>query len=359
MQNFLQLMKDGIQHKYVSSGGIQISRTKKVVDGTKQLNHILEKVDEYRGALFSSRYEYPGRYSRWDVGFIHPPIVIRAKEKSFTVEALNKRGFVLLPPIFEQLKKQNDLSALSMEESVIKGLVSDSTGVFAEEERSQQPSIFTVIREIKSLFASEEDSFLGLYGAFGYDLVFQFEPIEQKLERYDHQSDIVLYLPDEIIVVDHQATKAYQLSYEFQYEHLCTNDKERIGDKSRGQRNRAQPSEEYRPGHYASLVHKAKAAFKSGDMFEVVPSQTIYETCHSKPSEVFNRLQKINPSPYGFIINLGEEFLVGSSPEMYVRVEGKRVETCPISGTIKRGSNALEDADQIRKLLNSKKMKKN
>ena len=66
-------------------------------------------------------------------------------------------------------------------------------------------------------------------------------------------------------------------------------------------------------------------------------------------------LRQINPSPYGFIFNLGGEYLIGASPEMYVRVEGRRVETCPISGTIKRGQDAIEDAEQIRQLLNSGK----
>ncbi|MCE3519700.1 chorismate-binding protein, partial [Escherichia coli] len=67
-------------------------------------------------------------------------------------------------------------------------------------------------------------------------------------------------------------------------------------------------------------------------------------------------LKAINPSPYSFYINLGDnEYLVGASPEMFVRVVGRRIETCPISGTIKRGEDASADAEQIIKLLNSKK----
>ena len=50
-----------------------------------------------------------------------------------------------------------------------------------------------------------------------------------------------------------------------------------------------------------------------------------------------------------------DEWLVGASPEMYVRVQGNRIETCPISGTIKRGEDAIADASQIKELLNSKK----
>jgi anthranilate synthase len=67
-------------------------------------------------------------------------------------------------------------------------------------------------------------------------------------------------------------------------------------------------------------------------------------------------MRRTNPSPYGFFINLGEgEYLVGASPEMYVRVQGRRVETCPISGTVKRGADAIEDAQNIQFLLDSVK----
>ena len=52
--------------------------------------------------------------------------------------------------------------------------------LFSEEERSKQPSAFTVIRDLLHTFSSDEDEHLGLYGAFGYDLVFQFEPIPQR-----------------------------------------------------------------------------------------------------------------------------------------------------------------------------------
>ncbi len=355
MRNFLQLMNKQTIHEYETEGGIKIKRSKEVVDGSEQLDQILKEIDHLQGALFSSRYEYPGRYSRWDVGFIHPPIVIRAKGREFSIKALNARGNVLLQAIQEQLQSKNELVSLSLDQSVLTGKVVESDTVFAEEERSKQPSIFTVIRAIKSLFASEEDSFLGLYGAFGYDLVFQFEAIEQKLRREGKQSDLVLYLPDEITVIDHQTKQSYQVSYDFQYGNQHTEHFKRTGKKITQNKSSVRTVEEYKPGQYANLVHQAKTAFKMGDMFEVVPSQTIYESCESKPSAVFERLQEINPSPYGFIINLGDEILVGSSPEMYVRVEENRVETCPISGTIKRGSNAIEDAEQIRKLLNSKK----
>jgi anthranilate synthase len=81
-----------------------------------------------------------------------------------------------------------------------------------------------------------------------------------------------------------------------------------------------------------------------------------FEACTAPPSEVFLRLRERNPSPYGFLMNLGQaEYLVGASPEMYVRVDDDRVETCPISGTIARGRDPIGDAAQILALLTSAK----
>ena len=74
-----------------------------------------------------------------------------------------------------------------------------------------------------------------------------------------------------------------------------------------------------------------------------------------KASELFGRVQRASPSPYEFLLQFGEEQLVGASPEMFVRVEGHRVETCPISGTAQRTGDPLRDADNIRELLKSAK----
>ena len=113
---------------------------------------------------------------------------------------------------------------------------------------------------------------------------------------------------------------------------------------------------DHAPGEYAATVRAAIEAFRRGDLFEVVPGQTFFEPCPAPPSELYRRLKERNPAPYGALMHLGEwEYLVAASPEMYVRVEGRRIKTCPISGTIARGANAIGDARQIRALLNSEK----
>ena len=95
---------------------------------------------------------------------------------------------------------------------------------------------------------------------------------------------------------------------------------------------------------------------KQGDFYEVVLRQTFSARLFGgSPSRLFERVQQASPSPYEFLLQLGDEQLVGASPEMFVRVEGARVETCPISGTARRTGDPLKDAVSIRDLLNSTK----
>ncbi len=351
---------------YFTKDNIMISRNLQPLEVELATTTILQYIDQSRGALFTSGYEYPGRYSRWDIGFIHPPLEIRASSNQFVITPLNERGELLMKTIEKKLAGQEWVK-LEHTATRLSGEVVKTDRLFSEEERTQQPTVFTLIRAIKDMFFSQEDSYLGLYGAFGYDLVFQFEPMELTHKRQDDQSDLVLFLPDELVIVDHQMSCAYQLSYEFEIDGRSTDELPRTNaprtnsdaidqtDLNNPFSTAGAAARDYLPGKYANLVREASKKFVTGDLFEVVPSHTRYEACQDKPSDIFKRLRELNPSPYGFIINLGSEYLVGSSPEMYVRVEGDRVETCPISGTVKRGSNAIEDAEQIRTLLNSRK----
>ncbi|MHB8621037.1 MAG: anthranilate synthase component I, partial [Chloroflexota bacterium] len=126
-------------------------------------------------------------------------------------------------------------------------------------------------------------------------------------------------------------------------------------DPAEAEPARLAPSD-HAPGRYAEKVRQAREAFLRGDLFEVVLSQTFRRGCSSAPSRLFRYLREHNPAPYGFLANLGQgEHLVGASPEMFVRVEGSRIETCPISGTIGRQGDALEDARRVRELLDSAK----
>ena len=343
--------------RFVTAGGVQITRTRVRAPYRGAIDEYIDALDEQLGAVFSSNYEYPGRYTRWDTAIINPPIVLSARGREMKIEALNKRGEVLLPTIANALDGLADVTIVDRSPDLIKLTVATPTKVIAEEERTRAPSVFTVLRAVVGLFQTDEDNNLGLYGAFGYDLAFQFEPVELHLERPESQRDLVLYLPDEILIVDHYTAKAWRDCYDFAAQDFSTEGLPREGRKEPFKvGTKVPPRGDHAPGEYANLVEKAKESFRRGDLFEVVPGQMFFERCESRPSEISRRLKHINPSPYSFFINLGEqEYLIGASPEMFVRVSGRRVETCPIAGTIKRGEDAIADSEQILKLLNSKK----
>ena len=238
-----------------------------------------------------------------------------------------------------------------------------------------QPSLFSVVRSLVDLFGYKDgDGQLGLYGAFGYDLTFSFEPIDLKQERDPEQRDLLLYLPDSVYVIDSDKRDAWHVQYDFCVNQVSTQGMPRVGLDDKFQHydeNDAKTEYVERDtpeGEFALSVEKAKREFAVGNLFEAVLSQTFREKLSPEqpPSRIFRRLRKRNPAPYGFFINLGEqEYLVGASPEMFVRCESipdndyrpgaLRVETCPISGTVARGADALEDALRIKSLMMNQK----
>ncbi|MFN3831104.1 MAG: anthranilate synthase [Allorhizobium sp.] len=350
------LQEDGSE-AYQTRGGVTVTRRRRPTPYGDAISTYVDKLDERRGAVFSSNYEYPGRYTRWDTAIVDPPLGISSFGRKVWIEAYNGRGEALLTMIAEALATVEDLALGERTATRLNLDVKLPSRVFTEEERSKMPTVFTVLRAITALFYSEEDSAIGLFGAFGYDLAFQFDAIDLTLTRPDDQRDMVLFLPDEILVVDHYSAKAWIDRYDFTKGDITTiGQSEEIAPEPFKHTDTIPPRGDHRPGEYAELVVKAKESFRKGDLFEVVPGQKFMERCDSKPSQISKRLKEINPSPYSFFINLGnQEYLVGASPEMFVRVNGRRIETCPISGTIKRGADPIEDSAQILKLLNSKK----
>lgn len=350
-------MVTGGVFEFETEGGVKIRRERVAADYATAIDATLERIDRRRGAVFSSNYEYPGRYTRWDTAIVDPPLGIETKGRVADILAYNERGRVLLGAVASRLKDHPHVAAVEESAGRLRITVAKAGRVATEEERSRAPTVFSVVRAIVDLFRSEEDANLGLYGAFGYDLAFQFDVIAEKLKRPADLRDLVLYLPDEVLVVDHHNAAAWRQRYDYSFGGKSTAGLPRETDEQPfAAADRDPPRGDHQPGEYAKIVEKAKEKFKRGDLFEVVPGQTFYERCRTSPSAISRKLKAINPSPYSFFINLGgNEFLVGASPEMFVRVTGRRIETCPISGTIKRGRDAIEDSEQILKLLNSKK----
>ena len=348
-----------LDRRYRTRGGITVHRRDLEVDGEPAAAALVERLDRHPGVFMSSCFEFPGRYTRWDLGFAAPPLAITCRGRDFEVTALEPRGQVLIEPIRAAIEPLDAVAALEAEADRLQGRIRRPTEIVPEEQRSRQPSIFSLLRAVIELFSNDEDQHFGLYGAFGYDLAHQFEPVELRLERPADQRDLVLFVPDEILVVDHMSDRAMWHRYDFVTPAGDTRDMARAPREDAyapASPGNNPPANDHQPGEYPAAVERARDAFRRGDLFEAVLSQQFSEACADAPSAVFDRLRTVNPAPYCALMNLGAgEFLVAASPEMYVRVEGRRVETCPISGTIARGKDALGDAAQIAKLLNSAK----
>jgi anthranilate synthase len=359
--------------QFETAAGVRVSCTATPFD-PDLLAGITRQVEVRRGGVLSSGMEYPGRYSRWHLAYVDPCIELVARGRRLTATALNGRGLVLLPVMAAAMHRaaaaagqaaDPDASGPSESapqegsppENVAEVTIPGARGTFTEEQRSRQPTVFSALREIIAAFAGP-DPHLGLYGAFGYDLAFQFEPVRLRQARPAGQRDLVLHLPDQLYVLDRKRETALCYSYEFQVDGAATAGLPRATTPGArhpaGVLNNDLPAGPV-PGSYARVVEQARERFARGDLFEVVPSHSFHAPCDS-PAAFYERLRDRNPAPYEFFLNLGAgEYLVGASPEMYVRVTGDRVETCPIAGTIARGADPQGDADSIRELLTSAK----
>ena len=340
---------------YRTAGGLDVSRAALRFTGGAALDELIELLDRRRGVVLSSGTTVPGRYESFDMGFADPPLVLETAGTRFELRALNPRGEVLIAFLAATLREPS-ITIAETSATRIAGTILRGEAPVDEEQRTRRASAMSLVRAIVATLASQADPLLGLYGAFAYDLVFQMEDLTMKRAREADQRDIVLYIPDRLLAYDRATGRGVTLSYDFAFNGKSTEGLPNATGDSVYARTARQGFTDHAPGEYQATVETARAAFARGDLFEAVPGQLFAEPCDRSPAEVFQRLCRINPSPYGGLVNLGDgEFLVSASPEMFVRSDGRRIETCPISGTIARGADAIGDAERIRELLNSQK----
>ncbi|MDR3159072.1 MAG: anthranilate synthase component I [Zoogloeaceae bacterium] len=205
----------------------------------------------------------------------------------------------------------------------------------------------------------------GLAGCFGYDAARYIEPRLDRLPAKPDESglpDILLLLSEELAVVDNLSGKLTLIVYaEPQVPGACRRAKARLKELlARLRAPLAIPEEKPVSGAsapaisrfgedaYKAAVEKAKRYIIEGDIMQVVPSQRMEKPFTASPMAFYRVLRSINPSPYLFYFDFGDFHVVGSSPEILVRLEEedgkKKVVLRPIAGTRKRGATEAEDA---------------
>jgi anthranilate synthase component 1 len=209
----------------------------------------------------------------------------------------------------------------------------------------------------------------GLVGYFGYETV---ELLEDRLAGNGKPDelgtpDIVLLLSEEVAVFDNlegrlwlivNADPAEDDAFEKAQRRLDNLSHHlRSGSTGYGLAVRGEPVDEA-DFHYGSTreefiraVEQSKEYILAGDIFQVVLSQRMSVPFSARPLDVYRALRALNPSPYMYFIDLGETQIVGSSPEVLVRVQNRQVTVRPIAGTIHRGATAEEDRALADKLL--------
>lgn len=213
-----------------------------------------------------------------------------------------------------------------------------------------------IVRNYLTKKKSNESNFAGLYGAFGFEFINQYYPIKRH-SKSGNLPDFHLFEFSTYIVFEHDKEQAFIesdslekvkrarklfLSEESCFESFIVSDIE------------IEPSKK----DFESQVEHVRSLCSKGEVYEAVIARQIKMTINGSPFSLFNSYKKKNPSPYMFFINFGKnEYILGASPEMMIRVQDNTVEIRPISGTAKRGNTAFDDHENMMNLLNSKKEK--
>lgn len=111
------------------------------------------------------------------------------------------------------------------------------------------------------------------------------------------------------------------------------------------------PAGNFPPAAFEKMVEDSKEFIRAGDIFQIVLSQRFTREFTRTPLDLYRALRTVNPSPYMFLLEDGEFALVGASPEVHVRLTGRKVEIRPIAGTRPRGQTPTEDAALEKELL--------
>jgi anthranilate synthase component 1 len=131
---------------------------------------------------------------------------------------------------------------------------------------------------------------------------------------------------------------------------------ERVNKQAkRKKRAKSSVTSNFRKQEYFAAVRKAKEYIRAGDIFQVVVSQRFSAKTSATPFEIYRQLRAVNPSPYLFYLQMNDVAVVGSSPEMLVKVQGREISYRPIAGTVPRGKDEAEDLRLEKDLLASEK----
>ena len=217
----------------------------------------------------------------------------------------------------------------------------------------------------------------GAIGYFSYDMVRLIERLPKRLRDEIGLYDAVLMFYHGLIAFDHVQHRLWIVRNVFTEGHGSLRTKydaavreikrtrQLLEEPVAAERPKKSPktskrapmkvNSNFRRPEYLDVVRKAKQYIRAGDIFQVVLSQRFSVKVQAEPFEIYRQLRALNPSPYLFYLQLNDVAVVGSSPEMLVKVQGRDVSYRPIAGTRRRGKDEAEDQRLEREMLSSEK----
>jgi anthranilate synthase component 1 len=249
----------------------------------------------------------------------------------------------------------------------------DRAGVVTTTERPFIDTLRALMADFRSPFVPDLPRFTGgAVGYFGYGAASWFEPVLGDLGSHrDGADDAGFMLFDTVLAFDHvqhriliianarvTADDDLESLYQFACAKISFLERELERNLSVARTPGAAPLEvrsNQTKDAFEAGVRTAKEHIAAGDIYQVVLSQRFESKVDADPFTVYRALRHVNPSPYMYFLRMAGVSIVGSSPEMLVRVEGSRVETHPIAGTRPRGRTAEEDVRLAEELKRNEK----
>jgi len=291
-------------------------------------------------------------------GTARPALYLTGTGADFTIKALSRTGIRILDFFSAQKDRFAFCESIKFCPEEITGRIRQDEKVVDEQSRLRSTNQMDVLRAVAFAFSLASKPFrvtCGLLGALSYDFIDQFEKLPASETDLLGNPDYELYFADNIFLMDHEQGKGYvivnciitngdreavirEAQSSFDYYFNIARFEPPKGQKFTGELPAATTDTDQ--AEYEQIVKNAKQHIIDGDIFQVVLSRTKMEPCPDEPLDVYKRLRRLNPSPYMFYLNTPNTVLMGSSPELNLRVSGtknRQVEIRPIAGTKPRG----------------------
>ncbi|HTM03746.1 MAG TPA: anthranilate synthase component I [Vicinamibacterales bacterium] len=247
----------------------------------------------------------------------------------------------------------------------------ERAGEVTESEQAFIPTVRELMAGFHAPFVPGLPRFTGgAVGYLGYDAAAWFEPVTlQKTDAVDEEAGFMLF--DTVLAFDHVRHRILIIAnarisgdedldslYQFACAKIAFVERELERTLSKPQQSDAAALEvtsNVSREAFEEMVRTAKEYIAAGDIYQVVLSQRFQARIDADPLTVYRALRHVNPSPYMYFLRVGTRSIVGSSPEMLVRVEGHKIQTHPIAGTRPRGRSDEEDMRLAEELKRNEK----